>query len=92
MNDILKQDVFFFVTTIAVGILTIVLIVGIFYVIKILRDVKFITKKAKAGAEIISEDLSVMKEKVKKHGPKAAFLFSFFKNVYNKKTKKKGTR
>jgi len=85
MNDFIKQDIFFFITTIAVAIFTLVLSVGIFYVIKILRDIKYITKKARDGADIIGEDLSQLRENVKNKGSNIAFLVNFFKNIKNKK-------
>jgi uncharacterized protein YoxC len=89
MNDFLKQDIFFFITTIAVVILTILLAVLVAYLIKISKDVKYITNKAKDQAELISEDISNLRSNVKEHGAKLKYFASFFSDLVKKATKKK---
>ncbi len=54
MTEILKSDVFFFISSIAVIILTIILMIASFYLIKILRnfsDISIILKEAALDAE-----------------------------------------
>ena len=51
MDDFYKQDVFFFITTIAVVLITVFSIVILAYVVKILHDVKYISKKAKTESD-----------------------------------------
>lgn len=85
MNDFLKQDIFFFVTTIAVVILTILLAILIIYIIKISKDVKYISHKAKSEADLISKDLSDLRENVKEKGAKLKYFLSFFNNLRKKK-------
>lgn len=87
MNDFLKQDIFFFITTMAVVILTVTLAVALIYIVKILRDIKYISKKAKTEADIITEELSGLRQNVKEHGAKLKYFSSFFNSIY-KKTKK----
>ena len=89
MNDFLKQDIFFFVTTIAVVILTILLAILIAYLIKISNDVRYITTKAKSQADLISEDISNLRTDVKEHGAKLKYFASFFSNLMKKSNKKK---
>lgn len=84
MSDFLKQDIFFFVTTVAVVVLTILLAVLIVYIIKISRDVKYISKRAKSEADLISQDLSELRENVKDKGAKLKYFVSFFNNLRNK--------
>jgi hypothetical protein len=84
MTDFMKQDIFFFVTTIAVVVLTILLVILIVYIIKITSDVKYITKRAKTEADLISQDLSDLRDNVKK-GIKLKNLVSFFNNLRKKK-------
>ncbi len=85
MNEFLKLDVFFFVTTIAVVILTLLLAVLIVYIIKISKDIKYITKKARGEADLIANDLSDLRQNVKDHGAKMKYFLSFFNNLRNKK-------
>lgn len=85
MNDFLKQDIFFFVTTIAVIILTLLLVVLMLYVIKISQDIKYITHRAKSEADLITQDLSDLRQNVKDKGAKMKYFFSFFNNLRKKK-------
>lgn len=88
MNEFAKMDIFFFVTTIAVVVLTILLAILIIYIIKISKDIKYITRKAKSEADIISGELSELRENVKEQGAKLKFFSSFFSNIYKKSKKK----
>jgi hypothetical protein len=87
MNEFLKQDIFFFVTTIAVVILTLLLAILVIYLIKISRDVKYISQKAKHEANLISEDISELRQNIKDKGAKFKYFMSFFNNL-----KRKGRR
>jgi hypothetical protein len=87
MTEFYKMDVFFYVTTIAVVILTLLLAALIIYIIKISRDIKYISQKAKSEADLISQDLSDLRENVKGKGIKLKYLWSFFNNLRNKSKK-----
>ena len=80
MNDFMKQDIFFFVTTIAVVLLTLLLAILMIYIIKITRDVKYILQKAKTEADLISQDLSDLRRNMST-GFKIKYLFNFFNNL-----------
>ena len=84
MTDFLKQDIFFFVTTLAVVFLTILISVLIIYIIKISQDVKYISNKAKSEADLISQDLSDLRQNVKDKGAKLKYFVSFFNNLRKK--------
>lgn len=85
MTDFLKQDVFFFVATIAVGVVAVLLAILIIYIIKISRDIKYISRKAKSEADLISQDLSDLRQNVKDKGAKLKYFMSFFNNLRKKK-------
>ena len=87
MEEFYKQDVFFVITTAAVIVMTVVLAVALIYIIKILRDVKYISKKAKTEADIISGELSDLRQNVREHGAKLKHFASFFSNIYKKNKK-----
>lgn len=66
MNEgILRSEVFFFVTTISVAILTVLLAIALIYGIKILKDLKHIAKIAKDEGEEFLRDAREMREEVK---------------------------
>ena len=85
MDNFVKMDIFFFVTTIAVVVVTLLLIILIVYIIKISKDIKYISSKAKGEADLISKDLSELRENVKDKGLKMKYFLSFFNNLKNKK-------
>ena len=85
MNDFYKMNIFFFVTTVAVILLTLLLAVLIIYIIKISRDIKYISQKAKSETDLIAQDLSDLRENVKNKGAKMKYFWSFFNNLRKKK-------
>lgn len=87
MNDFAKMDIFFVVTTASVTLLAILLAIAIVYVIKISKDIKYISNKAKSEADLISQDLSDLRQNVKNKGAKLKYFMSFFNNLKNKSKK-----
>jgi len=94
MDDILKADIFFFITTIAVIVLSVFLGIAFFYAIRILRDIKHISSMAKKESDVISEELSELRENIKGGGAKLKYFLSFFDKIYkgNKRIKQKPKR
>jgi predicted Holliday junction resolvase-like endonuclease len=77
MENLMKSDIFFFITSIAVGILTILLTIVIIYIVKIIRDIKYISGKAKTQADHISEDFDKLRENLKAQSSTAKSFFNF---------------
>ncbi len=76
MESIAKSDMFFFVTTIAVIIVTLVLVVALAYVIRIASDIKYIAKRAKQETDEIADDLKTARETLKSKGKTIATILS----------------
>lgn len=87
MDQFYKMDVFFFVTTIAVIIAAIVLAIAAIYTIAILRDIKYISKKAKTESEHLAADLEELRTNVREEGAKLKHIGSFFAGMYKKNKK-----
>jgi hypothetical protein len=68
MADVLKSDVFFFVTTICVIVATIALVFLMIYAISILVDVKHVSKKIKEESEEFINDAREMRVSIKEKG------------------------
>ena len=66
MNTFMKADVFFVVSTLAVIVVTVCLVWLLVYIIGIVRDIKKLSKKAEEEGERIIDDLSVLRQSVKK--------------------------
>ena len=91
-NSILKSDIFFFVTTVVTAVVGALLVIGLFYVLRILHIVKNITKKAEAGANTVVEGLSEAKSAMQEDGYIIANLFEIFKKVATHKKKRTKTK
>jgi hypothetical protein len=86
MNDpFYRQDIFFFITTVAVVLVTLLLAVLIGYLIKISHDIKYITKRARTESDLIAEDIGELRENIKREGVKLKFLSKFFSNLAGKR-------
>ena len=92
MDTLQKADVFFFLTSIAVVVVSVLLAIAFYYFIKILRDIKAITEMAKEEGEILAEELSQLRASIKEEGGKIkGFLnfLKFFNNIQKEGTKHK---
>ena len=83
MEPILKSDIFFFISSISVVVLTILISIGVFYLIKILRDFSKISETLKQTASDLGEKVKNMQEDISKI-PIIGFLFKS-KQKKNKK-------
>jgi len=84
----MKSEVFFFITSIAVVIVTILLGILAMYIIRILRNVDDISKKAKDEAGLIKEDIAELRDNIKTEGAKVKHFVNFFNNLKGRKNKK----
>lgn len=65
MEEFMKADVFFFVTTIAVACVTVGVAVALYYTIKILRSVRNVSDRIEEGSKMLEEDFHTLRDKVK---------------------------
>ena len=87
MDQWYKMDVFFFVTTIAMVVITIVSAIAAVYVIAILKDIKYISQKAKNGTDQLAEDFEELRTNVREEGIKLKNLGNFFAHIYKRNKK-----
>lgn len=81
MQDFIKQDVFFFITTVAVLTVTLLLAIFLVYVIRIARSVDKITTKVRQETDMISEELGELRRNIKKEGVRLKHLANFANNL-----------
>jgi len=86
MEAILKSDIFFFITSIVVIVLSAVLLVALYYLIKILRDVKEISKIVKNESGLIVKDIDDARKGIKKKGHQVG---SFISKIVSSDSKQK---
>ena len=82
-------DIFFFITTIWVIILSAILAVILGYIAIILNDVRHISRKIREGSEALSEDLQQWRETVKTEGVNVLNVVKYFKHLFTKRQSRK---
>lgn len=84
-TSILKADIFFVVTTVAVVVLSVGLAVVMYYLVNILKDIKYLSNKAKIEGEKIIDDVRAFREEAEDKGYKITnLLYSFLGLVRSK--------
>jgi hypothetical protein len=83
MDDFMKADVFFFVTTIAVVVISILIVIGLVYMIIILRTTKDFAKKVKTEGEEVMDDIKEFRTRMKKKSTFGKFpaIFEFVRKL-----------
>ncbi len=61
MTEVLQANIFFFITSVAVVVFTVLVCVAVYYVIRILRTVDKIVERIDSGSETIAEDISQLR-------------------------------
>ncbi len=74
-------------TTIAVVIVTIVLAIALVYFIKILRDIKYISKKAREGTDQLAADIEHLRANAKAKGSAIKQILSYITKFYKSNKK-----
>jgi ABC-type transporter MlaC component len=85
METLMKADIFFFVTTIAVVAVTVCLVYAAYYVIRILRNVEEISEEVKAESQLVREDISDLRSNIREEGMKVKHFANFFSQVSGKR-------
>jgi|YelNatPaOPRAMG01_1025707.scaffolds.fasta_scaffold14155_1 5-bromo-4-chloroindolyl phosphate hydrolysis protein len=89
MDTLIHADIFFFITTIAVIVISIILGVVLYYLVKILKNVRDITESVKEETNLIRKDIQDARENIKVEGFKLKHLISFFSSFLKDKKGRK---
>jgi len=76
MEVVAKSDIFFFVTGVSVIVLTVVVLIALYYIVKILRNIFFLSKTIKNEGESIIKDISKAREGIKKRSVQLGKIIS----------------
>lgn len=87
MTDIVKADIFFFVTTIAVIVISVLLVALLMYAMKILRDVRHISDTARKEIDEVVKDIGELRINVKKEGSRFGVIASTLSHFLFKRGK-----
>ena len=78
MSEVLQANIFFYITSVAVVIVTILLAVVLVYVLMIVRNVKDISDRLREGSKLIEGDIKAMRERIGGVGVKLQNVADFF--------------
>lgn len=91
MDEFLKMDIFFVVTTVAVLVVTILLAFVLIRVLRILKNIEDISVMVEAEGEKIREDIAQVRQKVKEEGLRVSHMMDFLGAAKPKRSRKKSS-
>lgn len=91
-ESIVHADVFFFISTIALVIISIGVSISFFYIIKILRNVRDITDRAKIESEEIISDVQKLRRAIRDEGVKWRAVSDLIRGFFGRKVKRVKTK
>ncbi len=68
MDLVLQTNIFFYITSAAVIVVTVLVCIVLYYLAGILRDVRDVTSRIRQGTEKVSEDLESLRSEVRQGG------------------------
>ncbi len=77
MNDFLQMDIFFFVTTLAVCVVTLLTVLVILRVLRILKHVERLSETVSNEAELVRADIDDLRANVREEGLKTKHVAQF---------------
>ncbi len=90
MEAFMKADIFFFITSIAVVIVTIGVLCALFYLLRILRNVRDVTDRVEEGTKALVEDVATLRSNLRGQGFAWGSLFAFLRKHPRWFSSKKG--
>jgi uncharacterized protein YoxC len=84
METLIHADIFFFVSTIALILISLGVIIAIIYVIKILHNIFHVSEKVKEGSDEILSDIHTLRADVKSQGFRIQYVIGFIKRLFGR--------
>lgn len=94
MSSILQSDIFFFISSVSVVFIAVATLIVLIFIIKILNDIRGFFKAIRSGTDALSEDLSLVRTKLRDKGVMTGLLLSLITAVigFGQKVKERKTR
>lgn len=71
MSELARADFFFLITTVAVIVITVLILIFLLYSIRVVRNVRHISERAREEADAILSDVDSVRLGIKAGGKKA---------------------
>lgn len=85
MNTLIHADIFFFITTIWIVVISAIIAVILVYIAIIFNDLRHISRKVREGSENLADDLDEWRASVKAEGFKLQNIFKYFTHLFSKR-------
>lgn len=89
MEELAKADIFFFITSVSVLLVTVGVLAVLYYVYRTVKNLKDLSERLKTGGEEfmneLADDTSAIRHGLRKYGSKAAKILIFALGEYIKK-------
>jgi hypothetical protein len=92
MTSILKSDIFFIISSLSTVVVSVAIAITLYYLIKILRDIKFLSAKAREEGERILEDVKAFREEAEDGGHRITNVLYSFLGLMRTKPKSRKRR
>lgn len=86
MEDFLKMDIFFTVTTVVAIFLGVLSIFAMYYIVKILKSFDGIMRNVHEESDDIRTDIHILRQKVRDEGMKIKHIVDFFGTIVSRRT------
>ena len=88
MNSVLQTNIFFFITALAIVVVSALLAVVLVYILRILRDTKHISQIIRKETDLIEDDIASFRRSIQTEGALWKKFFSHFSFWILKEPKK----
>ncbi len=87
-ESLIHADIFFFISTIALVLISIGIVIALFYVIRILRNVREVSEKIKTESGEIVSDLRKLRANLRDEGVKWKHVVDLVRTFFMRKAKR----
>ncbi len=89
MAELMHADIFFFITSLAVIVISLLLSVFLYYAIHIARDIRAVTVKIRHASGELEQDFESVRASVKREGVRIKSFFTFLADTVLRRKKRK---
>lgn len=82
MDTLIQANIFFFITSVVTVVLAIGVAILLFYIIRITRNVDYISKKLKDESDNVTADIALLRARIKEEGVKVAPIIGLFSRFF----------
>jgi hypothetical protein len=89
VETLIRADIFFFISSVFVIVLTVGCVLALFYIIPTLKNIRHISSVAKEEGDKLADDIDGLRTTVKEKGAKVKSFFDYFLTFFTGRKKNK---